>query len=190
MTLGRHDAAASLVHHATFQFTCPYFTYYGLNWGELGEKGAKNPIFTKIWRHYVMTQVRHEIFFHGYTCLYTICIFSEGLKPIGGRASHREPFFEAISSILQQKLLTFLSHNSGTAGLILDPKVALEKQFIGLSLNCISFLIRRATNELYALYSGKSDSAEKWVLTWRRYSVATGGRRAKKIYRKIPLQNP
>ena len=146
MTLRRHDAAASWVHHATFPFTCPYFTHYGLIWGESGEKSAKNPIFTKIWRHYVMTQLRHENFFHAYTCLYTICIVSEGLKAIGGSTSHREPFFEAISSILPQNLLTFLSHNSGTAGPILDPKVALERQFIGLSLRSYQFF-NSARNE-------------------------------------------
>ena len=137
-----------------------------------------------------MTQLRHENFYHGYTCLYTLCIVSEGLKAIGGNISHREPFFEATSSILRQNLLTFLSHNFGNAGPILDPKVALERQFIGLSLDSIGFLIRRVTNELYALYGGKSDSAEKRVLTWRRCSVATGGCRAEKFHRKIPLQIP
>merc|ERR1712121_466067 len=91
-----------------------------------------------------MTPLRHDagtsrIFLYGYTCLDTICIFSEGLKPIGGSTSHREPFFEAISSILQRNLLTLLSHNSGTASPILDPKVALERQFIGLSLESHQF---------------------------------------------------
>ena len=137
-----------------------------------------------------MTQLRHEQFFQSDTNVYIICIFSEGLKAIEGRTSHPEPISEAISSILPQNLLTFLSHNSGTAGPILDPKVALEKQFVELSLRFNQFLIRRVTNELYALYCGKSDSAEKWVLTLRRCSVATGGRRAKKFHRKIPLQIP
>ena len=129
MTQLRHGST-----HATFPFTCPYFTHYRLIWGKSGEKKCKNPDFYKN-----MTSLRHDAvtsrkFFHGDTCLYTICIFSEGLKPIRGSRTHREPFFEAISSILQRNLLTFLSHNSGTASPILDPKVALERQFIGLSL--------------------------------------------------------
>ena len=102
--------------------------------GGIGRKKCKKPDFSEN-----MTSLRHDagmsrIFLHGYTCLYTICIFSEGLKPIEGSTSHRESFFEAISSILHRNLLTFLSHNSGTAGPILDSKVALERQFIVLSL--------------------------------------------------------
>ena len=131
MTLRRHDAAASWVHHATLQITCPYLTHHGLRMGEPGGKSAKNGFYDNMtsFRHDVVTS---RIFLHGDTCPYTICIFSEVLKAIGGFQSHREPFFEVISSILPQNLLTFLSHNSGTAGLILDPKVALKRQFIGL----------------------------------------------------------
>ena len=108
---------------------------FGVNWAKKVQKPRffrKYDVITS-WRRYVTK------FFYGYTCLYTICIFSEGLKPIGGSKSHREPFFEAISSILQQNLLTFLSHNSGTAAPILDPKVVLERQFIGLSLRSYRF---------------------------------------------------
>ena len=138
MTLRRHDAAASWVHPCHFSIHLSIFHTLRAYLGWIGRKSAKNPIFTKIWRHYVMTQLRHENFF-AYTFLYTICIVSEGLKAIGGSTSHREPFFEATSSILPQNLLTFLSHNSGTAGPILDPKVALERQFIELSLRSHQF---------------------------------------------------
>ena len=114
--------------------------------GWIGRKKCKKPDFYEN-----MTSLRHDAvtsqnFFHAYTCLYTICIVSEGLKAIGGSTSHREPFFEATSSILPQNLLTFLSHNSGTAGPILDPKVALERQFIGLSLRSYQFF-NSARNE-------------------------------------------
>lgn len=109
------------------------------------------------WRSYV------TIFFRSETCLHTISIFPESLKAIGGKTSPWEPILEATSSPLPRKLPTFLSYNSGTASPILDPKVALERQFGGLSLRFHRFF-----------YSAQNERTTRQLLRKIRFREKTG----------------
>ena len=86
--------------------------------------------------------------------------------------------------------MPFLNYNSRTAGPILDPKVALERQFGGLSLKLYLFFYSAQNERTTRQLLRKIRFREKRVLTLRRCSVGTGGRRGKKIHRKIPLQIP
>ena len=107
--------------------------------GPLRVKNGKKVQKTRFLRKYdVITSrrryLRHQKYFLELTCLYATSIFPESLKAIEWKTSHLEPILEATSSPVPLKLPTFLGYNSGTAGPILDPKIALERQFEGLSI--------------------------------------------------------